>query len=118
MGAEVNATLQPIIWRNVIKLALLHSIALYGLTLVVRVKCATIWWNTLLVYLSTLGVQAGVHRLWSHRSYKACTGLRAFLAACFTLAWQTSIHDWCRDHRVHHKFSETDADPHDARRGT
>lgn len=25
--------------------------------------------------------------------------------------------DWARDHRVHHKFSETDADPHNAKRG-
>jgi len=24
---------------------------------------------------------------------------------------------WARDHRVHHKFSETDADPHNAKRG-
>lgn len=25
--------------------------------------------------------------------------------------------DWSRDHRVHHKYSETDADPHNAKRG-
>ena len=25
--------------------------------------------------------------------------------------------EWCRDHRVHHKYSETDADPHNAHRG-
>lgn len=25
--------------------------------------------------------------------------------------------EWARDHRVHHKFSETDADPHNAKRG-
>lgn len=25
--------------------------------------------------------------------------------------------NWVRDHRVHHKLSETTADPHDARRG-
>jgi fatty-acid desaturase len=24
---------------------------------------------------------------------------------------------WARDHRVHHKYSETDADPHNAKRG-
>lgn len=27
------------------------------------------------------------------------------------------IYDWCRDHRVHHKFSETNADPHNSKRG-
>lgn len=25
--------------------------------------------------------------------------------------------EWARDHRVHHKFSETNADPHNAKRG-
>jgi len=30
---------------------------------------------------------------------------------------QNDIYEWCRDHRVHHKFSETDADPHNAKRG-
>ena len=30
---------------------------------------------------------------------------------------QNSIFHWVRDHRVHHKFSETDADPHNAKRG-
>lgn len=25
--------------------------------------------------------------------------------------------EWARDHRVHHKYSETDADPHNATRG-
>ena len=31
--------------------------------------------------------------------------------------FQNDILDWSRDHRVHHKYSETDADPHNAMRG-
>jgi stearoyl-CoA desaturase (delta-9 desaturase) len=34
-----------------------------------------------------------------------------------TLAFQNHIYEWVRDHRVHHKFTDTDADPHDVRRG-
>lgn len=30
---------------------------------------------------------------------------------------QDAVIDWARDHRVHHKYSETDADPHNAKRG-
>lgn len=33
------------------------------------------------------------------------------------MANQTSLYHWCRDHRVHHKHSETNADPHNATRG-
>ncbi|KAB0354539.1 hypothetical protein FD755_023077 [Muntiacus reevesi] len=33
------------------------------------------------------------------------------------VAQSNDIFEWSRDHRVHHKYSETDADPHNARRG-
>jgi stearoyl-CoA desaturase (delta-9 desaturase) len=33
------------------------------------------------------------------------------------MAFQNDIIEWSRDHRVHHKFSETNADPHNATRG-
>lgn len=71
----------------------------------------------ILYQLGGFGVTAGAHRLWAHRSFKAKWPLRLFLTTCNTLAFEDSVIDWARDHRVHHKFSETDADPHDARRG-
>ncbi|XP_022711835.1 stearoyl-CoA desaturase 5-like isoform X2 [Varroa jacobsoni] len=70
-----------------------------------------------LYVLSGLGITAGCHRLWSHKSYRARFPLRVFLATMQTMALQNSIFEWSRDHRVHHKFSETDADPHNATRG-
>ena len=30
---------------------------------------------------------------------------------------QNTIYDWVRDHRVHHKYSDTPADPHNVKRG-
>ncbi len=63
------------------------------------------------------GLTAGAHRLWSHRSYRAGLPLRIFLAFGHTMASQNSLFVWCRDHRVHHKFSDTDADPHNPTRG-
>jgi len=27
------------------------------------------------------------------------------------------VYEWARDHRLHHKYSETNADPHNANRG-
>merc|ERR1719498_2194380 len=68
-------------------------------------------------YLSGLGVTAGAHRLWSHRAYKAKLPLRFFLMLCNCMAFQKTIFDWSRDHRTHHKGSETPSDPHNAKRG-
>lgn len=64
-----------------------------------------------------LGITAGAHRLWAHRSYKARFPLRVLLAFFNTVAFQDCALHWARDHRVHHKYSETDADPHNATRG-
>lgn len=63
------------------------------------------------------GITSGVHRLWTHRSYKAKLPLRILLCIFNTIALQTNIYVWVRDHRVHHKFADTDADPHNSKRG-
>jgi stearoyl-CoA desaturase (delta-9 desaturase) len=70
-----------------------------------------------LVSYSGFGITVGVHRLWSHRSYEAALPVRFGLMLANSIANQGSIFHWARDHRVHHKFSETDADPHNATRG-
>lgn len=70
-----------------------------------------------LYIVSILGMTAGVHRLWSHRSYKAKLPLKIILAFFSTIAYQNSVFHWAREHRVHHKFSETNADPVNAARG-
>lgn len=35
----------------------------------------------------------------------------------YSMTCQWTIYHWVRDHRVHHKHSDTKADPHDASRG-
>ncbi|XP_073992383.1 acyl-CoA Delta-9 desaturase-like [Rhodnius prolixus] len=107
-----------IVWRNVLLFAYLHLAAVYGAYLMIfEAKWFTVAWTILLYYTSALGITAGAHRLWSHRAYKARLPLKILLAFCNTISFQNHIFEWARDHRVHHKFSETDADPHDARRG-
>ncbi|GLH12577.1 Acyl-CoA Delta(11) desaturase, partial [Gryllus bimaculatus] len=43
--------------------------------------------------------------------------LRMLLVVMNTLAFQNHIHEWARDHRLHHKYTDTDADPHNSTRG-
>ncbi|XP_017924591.1 acyl-CoA desaturase [Manacus vitellinus] len=105
------------VWRNIILMSLLHLGAIFALTLIPSAKIQTLAWAVLCFLLSALGITAGSHRLWSHRSYKATLPLRIFLTIANSMAFQNDIYEWVRDHRVHHKFSETDADPHNAMRG-
>ncbi|KAJ9598830.1 hypothetical protein L9F63_026635, partial [Diploptera punctata] len=89
----------------------------YGLYLLLTEAKMVLLFEILYGYLSLIGVTGGTHRLWSHRSYKAKFPLRVLLMIFQTAAFQNHIYEWSRDHRVHHKFSETDGDPHNAKRG-
>lgn len=107
-----------LVWRNIIVFVYLHLAALYGFILGIRQAGSLTWlWVGFFGVCSGLGITAGAHRLWSHRSYKAKLPLRIILGVFNTIALQNDIFEWSRDHRVHHKFSETDADPHNAKRG-
>jgi len=107
------------VWRNIILFVILHSSLPIGVWLVYsgRVSNWTLLWSLACSYASGLGVTGGAHRLWSHKAYKARLPVQLFLMCLQTMAGQNSIYTWCRDHRVHHKFSETSADPHNIKRG-
>ncbi|CAH1389148.1 unnamed protein product [Nezara viridula] len=105
-------------WRNVGILTFIHVGALIGAHLMAKeAKWQTIIWTIFLYEISAIGIVAGQHRLWTHNSYKVKMPLELLLAFFATVAAETSIYNWARDHRVHHKYTDTDADPHNATRG-
>ncbi|KFH44011.1 Acyl-CoA desaturase-like protein [Hapsidospora chrysogenum ATCC 11550] len=69
-------------------------------------------------YFNTgLGITAGYHRLWAHSSYKATLPLKIYLAAMGAGAVEGSIRWWSRDHRAHHRYTDTQKDPYSVRKG-
>lgn len=104
-------------WPMMIYIMLVHTVAIVGLFTVHKCSAQTLIWAFTLWPISGAGITVGVHRLWSHRSYEAKLPFRTLLMLMNSIANQGSIYHWARDHRVHHKFSETDADPHNATRG-
>ena len=109
--------LTPIVWPNVIVGVVLHLLALGGVLAGPQAK-----WESWILYVffttfSGLGVTAGAHRLWAHKTYKARLPLQIMLMCFNCISMQNDLLEWCRDHRVHHKHTETSADPHNAKRG-
>jgi len=107
-----------IVWRNVAIMGYLHLAAAYGLYLCftsAMIKTSILAYFMYMV--GGLGITAGAHRLWSHKTYKAKFPLRMLLMVLNSSAFENDIYEWSRDHRVHHKYSETHADPHNATRG-
>jgi stearoyl-CoA desaturase (Delta-9 desaturase) len=62
--------------------------------------------------LTGFGVTVGFHRLFTHRSFKTSTPVRAVLAVLGTMAIEGPIISWVADHRKHHVFSDVEGDPH------
>ncbi|KAH8334712.1 hypothetical protein KR074_008062 [Drosophila pseudoananassae] len=104
-------------WPDLGAQTFLHVGALYGLYQLFYANFYTFLWVVVTVWVSGIGITAGAHRLWSHKSYTASLPLRILLAFAFSIAGQRDAYTWALDHRIHHKFSETDADPHNAKRG-
>jgi len=115
----VDEKLPPldIVWPNVVWYLFLHVGGLYGLTLLTKAHPYTLLFGSFILWSSSMSITAGAHRLWTHRSYRAKLPLRIFLILSNLCAMQNSIIEWARDHRVHHKFTETNADPYNALRG-
>jgi stearoyl-CoA desaturase (Delta-9 desaturase) len=63
-------------------------------------------------YISGLGVSVGLHRYFTHGSFKAVRGFKIALAVAGSLAIEKPVITWVADHRRHHKYSDKDGDPH------
>ncbi|XP_066259244.1 acyl-CoA Delta-9 desaturase-like isoform X2 [Euwallacea similis] len=118
IGTDFNFK-HKIVWKNVVAFIILHLIAIHALYLLVALKyrLTTFVFFYLYMVFASVGVTGGAHRLWTHRTYQANLPLRIFLMLAQTTALQNNIYEWARDHRVHHKFTDTDADPHNSKRG-
>ncbi|KAN0111682.1 delta9-fatty acid desaturase [Russula decolorans] len=108
-------------WKelNYLSLAVLTitpTIALYG-AFTTKIRWETAIFATVYYFITGLGITAGYHRLWAHRSYNASKPLQYFLAAMGAGAVEGSIKWWSRGHRAHHRYTDTDLDPYNAHRG-
>ncbi|KAF2098779.1 acyl-CoA desaturase [Rhizodiscina lignyota] len=80
-------------------------------------RLETAIWAVLYYFATGLGITAGYHRLWAHKSYNATQPLEIFLAAVGGGAVEGSIRWWARDHRAHHRYTDTEKDPYSVRKG-
>lgn len=77
-----------------------------------------IWALGALFYALTAGsITGGYHRLFAHRAYEARPWVKWFWALFGGAAFQNSILIWAREHRVHHRFVDSDNDPYSINKG-
>lgn len=64
-----------------------------------------------------LGVTIGYHRLLAHRSFKCPKAVEYFFVTGGYLAWQSSPLWWATVHRAHHRYTDSERDPHSPQHG-
>ncbi len=110
---KINWTITLFIVINTI-VGIVGTIALY--------HYSGLMWQTLvltfiLMVLSGLSITCGYHRLFSHLTYKAKFPVKLLFALFGASNFEGSILEWCTDHRNHHRYTDTDKDPYNAKRG-
>lgn len=61
---------------------------------------------------TTLGVEVGLHRYFSHRSFKTGLPIQVLLGVLGSMAAEGPIIQWVSNHRRHHQYSDRLEDPH------
>lgn len=70
-----------------------------------------------LYILAGLGITAGYHRFFAHRTYQAHTAIEIIYLILGCLGFAGSAATWSYDHRIHHAKTDTMEDPYSIKRG-
>ncbi|KAJ7637044.1 delta 9-fatty acid desaturase protein [Roridomyces roridus] len=122
---KTTKPLPPITWSNLLNELNWLNVAILTVTPTVSFVGAyytKLRWETALFavayyFFTGLGITAGYHRFWAHRSYQASKFLQYFLAIAGAGAVEGSIKWWSRGHRAHHRYTDTELDPYNAGEG-
>lgn len=95
----------------------LHIFAIGSFFLIKKIKWQTILLQIIIFVFAQISITGGYHRLWSHRSYKAHPILEWFYIIFGTIASQSTVLQWARDHRTHHRNEEKSGDPYNINKG-
>ncbi len=96
----------------VVVLPLLGSIAALGFAWKKGVSPLDIYLCISLYLVTSLGVTAGFHRLFTHGSFSTTGWVRVLLVVAGSMSAQGPLLFWVAAHRRHHQQSDQSGDPH------
>ncbi len=107
-------------WTNTLFLILTPLVGIVGTIALISLHALS--WPTVvlalvLTLMSGLSITCGYHRLFSHLTYKAHWTVHLLFAVFGAGVFEGSILEWCTDHRNHHRYTDTDKDPYNAKAG-
>jgi fatty-acid desaturase len=106
----------PIAWRYAIPIVLLHVLAL-----LVFVPWLFSWSGVVLCLIGShffgSGINIGYHRLLTHRSFKCPKWVEYGFVTLALCCLEDNPTTWVATHRLHHKDSDQEPDPHTPQQG-
>ena len=112
---------KEVCWLTVAFMSVYHLALIILLPLYLIQKGIPSWGiiiSTIIVYCITgLGVTAGYHRFYSHITYKLNPIAEFFMMTAGTLSVASTALKWSYDHRLHHKYVDTEKDPYNINKG-
>ncbi len=112
--------LRKINWTNTLFLTITPIVGIVG-TVLMAIHHLIHWQTILLafvfIFFTGMSITAGYHRLFSHLTYKAKWPIRLFFLLFGAAAFEGSLIEWCTDHRNHHRYTDTEKDPYNIKRG-
>jgi fatty-acid desaturase len=106
---------QPVNWGTTLIMLGLHVCALasvFFFTWNALILAIVMWWVA-----GSLGIGMGYHRLLTHRGYRTPKWIEYLLTTCGTLAMEGGPIFWVATHRIHHRNTDKEGDPHSPRDG-
>ena len=105
-----------IAWRATLLFVGVHVGAVVGVVLL-GFSSSGIALAVTLYAVRMFALTAGVHRYFAHRTFKTSRAFQLVLAFVATASAQLGVLWWVSHHRLHHKHSDLDADPHSRVKG-
>jgi stearoyl-CoA desaturase (delta-9 desaturase) len=104
-----------VIRRATIPFFLVHLVPLFALLTGVSTRAVVLF--VVLYVVRAFFITAGYHRYFAHRAFRMGRVAQAIFAFGGGTAAQKGALWWASTHRTHHRYTDTDRDPHSPQRG-
>lgn len=101
---------ENIFWITVMHLGAIAAIPMFSWT-------ALAICLVLLFSISSIGINMTYHRLLTHRGFKVPQWFEYVLSTIAAMSGQGPMLLWVAEHRLHHRYSDTEKDPHSPKQG-
>ena len=112
MTIKQTCEFNPIPATGIIAVHLLALLAFFYVSKGAIILCIVLFWLS-----GWIGIALCYHRLLTHYSFKTPKWFKCVLIIIGNLAWQGGPIKWVGNHRLHHRYSDTDQDPHSPKHG-